>query len=326
MKIINKLFKTAVVLSITALVFSCTKPVEADSTPKTSILEMAKSQPNLTYFLGAVQITGLESALSDAGSSTVFAPTDDAFKAYFAANGIQNFVSIPIPVLKQILLNHVVSGALKNTDFVNNTYIKTSSFGNASLTNPLSMYVTNANNVIKLNNNATIAVSNLTTNNGILHIVDRVITLPRMLDLINPNPNFTTLASLLKRTGQPDFTATPYLGTATSVTVFAPTNAAFTSLNTELLPGGTASVLPADITKVLKYHFVAGNVVSNTLMMGTLYPTLLTSPATSFGVNTTIGTTLLDIHVPQRACKVSATDIQANNGIIHVLDRVMLPF
>ena len=209
-----------------------------------------------------------------------------------------------------------------------NSYFKTNAFGAQSTTNNLNALITNIGNVIKINNNATIIVPNLTTDTGVLHIVDKVIGLPRITDLVGANTNFSTLVSLLNRPTvipvQPNFLTV--LGGTGPFTLFAPTNDAFTVLNTELLPGGTSAVTPANITKVLYYHVVSGNILSNTLTQGQVVTTLLTPAPNTFTVNVTIGVKLFDLHIPQRAASVTATDIQANNGVIHILDKVLLPF
>lgn len=332
MKIISKI---ALVLSLTTLFFSCSNKDTVDTTSTKSILAMAQNQPNLTTFVQALQITTLDVTLSS-GNFTVFAPTNDAFTAFLTANSFANLAAVPVPTLKNILLNHVINNTYKSTDLYNNIYLKTNAFGVASPTptptispiNNLNMLVTNVGNIIKLNNNATVIVPNLTTDTGVLHIVDKVIGLPKITDLVGTNTNFSTLVSLLNRPtvvpAQPNFLT--ILGGTGPFTVFAPTNDAFTSLNTELFPGGIAAVTPANITKILYYHVVSGNILSSALTDGQVVTTLLTPAPNTFTVNLTLGVKLFDIHSPQRAASVTATDIQANNGVIHVLDKVLLPF
>ncbi len=333
MKIFNNFSKIVLSVILVISIFSCSKNDTTDTTSTKSILAMAQNQPNLTTFVQALQITGLDTTLSS-GSFTVFAPTNDAFTSYFStiqypgAVYYPNVSAVPVAILKNLLLNHVLTGSFKGTDLTTNSYFKTNAFGAQSTTNNLNALITNIGNVIKINNNATIIVPNLTTDTGVLHIVDKVIGLPRITDLVGANTNFSTLVSLLNRPTvipvQPNFLTV--LGGTGPFTLFAPTNDAFTVLNTELLPGGTSAVTPANITKVLYYHVVSGNILSNTLTQGQVVTTLLTPAPNTFTVNVTIGVKLFDLHSPQRAASVIATDIQANNGVIHILDKVLLPF
>ena len=341
MKIFNNFSKIVLLVTLAMTVFGCSKSDTTDTTSTKSILAMAQNQPNLTTFVQALQLTGLDATLSS-GNFTVFAPTNDAFATYFStiqypgAVYYPNVSSVPVAVLKNLLLNHVITGNFKSTDLTTNSFVKTNAFGAQSTTNNLNMLVTNVANVIKLNNNATVSVPNLTTDTGVLHIVDRVIGLPRLTDLLTANTNFSKLVSFLKVTGQQDFTASPYLGNTTGVTVFAPTNTAFSALETELNivlgsptatpPVAPVGITPAMITNVLKYHFVNTTILSTALTQGQTVTTLLTPAPNTFTVNLTIGVKLFDLHSPQRAASVIAADIQANNGVIHVLDKVLLPF
>jgi uncharacterized surface protein with fasciclin (FAS1) repeats len=102
--------------------------------------------------------------------------------------------------------------------------------------------------------------------------------LPTIVTHALANPNFTSLVGALTGAGQPDF-VTILSGTG-PFTVFAPTNAAFTALNTELAPGGIASVSAANLTKVLQYHVVSGNILAATLTEGQIVTTLNTQTFT----------------------------------------------
>ena len=110
-------------------------------------------------------------------------------------------------------------------------------------------------------------------------------------------------------------------------TVFAPTNAAFTALDTELQPGGIAGLSETTLTNVLLYHVASGNVLSSALTPNgntTVNPLLsntfftITLPGTNGNIaNVTDGS--------NRASGIVAVDVQADNGVIHVLNRVILP-
>ena len=122
------------------------------------------------------------------------------------------------------------------------------------MTNTLSMYV-DITSSVKLNGVANVTIADVIASNGVIHVVDAVIGLPTIVTHALANKNFSSLVSALTGAGQPDF-VTILSGTG-PFTVFAPTNTAFTALNTELAPGGIAGVSAANLTKVLQYHVVS---------------------------------------------------------------------
>jgi uncharacterized surface protein with fasciclin (FAS1) repeats len=289
-----------------------------------TISGLASKTADLSLLVKALTKTNLVATLQGTGPFTVFAPTNAAFEAagYNAAT-IDALPASEVPALKTLLLNHVVSGAVQSTGLANNTYIKTLATTTASGTNGLSMYVTTTGGV-KLNNLATVTTANVIASNGVVHIVDKVITLPTVVDHAAANGAFTTLVSLLDRDGQPDFLS--ILDGNGPFTVFAPTNDAFTALNAELVgSGGIAGVSADNITKVLQYHVVSpGNILSSTLTNNQVVNTLLV-PQT-FTVQLTVNPASAKIKdASNRICDLVLTDVQCANGVIHVLSRVLLP-
>lgn len=225
-------------------------PMPVDNT----ITGLAVKNENLKILVQALTRADLATTLKGAGPFTVFAPTDAAFTAFLKTTPYATINDVPKDVLTQILLNHVVSGSVKSTALTT-TYIKTLAKGSASATNNLSMYV-DITSGVKLNGVATVTTADVMASNGVIHVVDAVIGLPTVVTHALANKNFTSLVGALTGSGQPNFVGT--LSGTGSFTVFAPTNAAFTALNTELAPGGIASVSAANLTKVLQYHVVSG--------------------------------------------------------------------
>ncbi|CAH0335970.1 hypothetical protein FVB9288_01641 [Flavobacterium sp. CECT 9288] len=309
-------FKNIAMIAIVALLsFSCDDDNDEKNTDNT-ITGTAVKAPNLTVLVQALTRANLATTLQGTGSFTVFAPTDAAFNAFLTANNFTSINQVPQDVLTRILLNHVVSGTVKSTD-LQTGYVKTLATSATSGTNTMSMYVNLASGV-RLNGVASVTTPDVMASNGVIHIVDAVINLPSIVTHATANPNFTSLVGALTGAGQPNFVAT--LSATGPFTVFAPTNAAFTSLNTELAPGGIASVSAANLTRVLNYHVVNGNILATALTAGTL-PTLQT-PQT-FTVTLTGGAKITDVR--NRVANVTATDVQCSNGVIHVLDKVLLP-
>lgn len=317
MKTLSKLKIVIIILSLTFSFLSCNDDNDNDPVVDNTITGLAKTNPNLSILVQALVKADLATTLQGVGPFTVFAPTDAAFTAFLKTTPYATLNDVPKDVLTQILLNHVVSGNVKSTDLTTG-YIKTLAKGTASSTNNLSMFVNTASGV-KLNGVATVTTANVMASNGVIHVVDKVIGLPTIVTHATANPNFTSLVGALTSAGQPDFVS--ILSGAGPYTVFAPTNDAFTALNTELAPGGIAGVSTANLTKVLTYHVANGNVLAASLTEGQMVSTLQTPQ--KFTIQLTGGAKIKDAN--NRISTIVATDVQCSNGVIHVLNKVLLP-
>ena len=314
MKILSNLKIAFVIIGLTAFTISCdNKDVPVDK----NITFIAKSNPNLTMLVQALVKADLAGTLEGTGPFTVFAPTNDAFTVFLQTTPYATINAIPKDVLKQILLNHVVSGKVKSTD-LNTGYIKTLAKSATSGLNTMSMYV-DVTSGVKINGIAKVTTADVLASNGVVHIVDAVINLPSIVTHATANANFTSLVGALTQTGQPNFVS--ILSGVGPFTVFAPTNEAFVALNNELSPGGIAGVSSTNLTKVLKYHVVSGNILAATLTEGQIVSTLQT-PQT-FSIQLSGGAKLKDNN--NRISTIVATDVQCSNGVIHVLNQVLLP-
>jgi uncharacterized surface protein with fasciclin (FAS1) repeats len=316
MRNLSKLKMVVASIAITLFTVSCDN--NNDMPADTTITGLAKSNSNLTILVQALVKADLAETLKGAGPYTVFAPTDAAFVAFLKTTPYATLNDVPTETLKQILLNHVVSGSVKSTD-LSTGYIKTLAKGTASSTNNLSMFVNTASNMVKLNGVAMVTTADVMASNGVIHVVDKVIGLPTIVTHATANPNFTSLVGALTGAGQPNFVS--ILSGTGPFTVFAPTNDAFTALNTELAPGGIAGVSAANLTKVLQYHVANGNVLAASLTEGQVVPTLQIPQ--SFTIQLTGGAKIKDAN--NRISTIVATDVQCSNGVIHVLNKVLLP-
>ena len=317
----KNLLKIKCLVLLTFFAFAATSCDNDDDNPApvdNTITGKASATANLSILVQALVKADLAATLQGAGPYTVFAPTNDAFTAFLGTTSYATINDVPKEVLTQILLNHVVTGSVKSTD-LSTGYIKTLAQGSASSTNTLSMYV-NTSAGVKLNGDAKVTTADIMASNGVIHIVDKVIGLPTVVTHAAANANFSTLVSVLNRPGEPNF-ITALSGTG-PFTVFAPTNDAFTALNLELAPGGIAGVSAANLTKVLQYHVVSGNVLAASLTEGQIVTPILT-PAQTFTIQLTGGAKIKDAN--DRISTIVATDVQCSNGVIHVLDRVLLP-
>jgi len=290
-----------------------------NSTPvDNTVTGLAVRTPDLSLLVQALTKAGLADDLQAAGPFTVFAPTNQAFiNAGYTAAAIDALPESGIPALRELLLNHVVSGAVQSSGLTDNSYIKTLGKGAASSTNTLSMFVDTTGGVT-LNGSASVITTtnggtfNIIASNGVIHLVDEVITLPTVVDHALANSNFSTLTQLLSDQG---LVSTLDGTTSSPFTVFAPVNSAFNS--TVLGIYGTLS--NENKTNVLLYHVVGGvNVLSNGIPSGQI-GTLFTG--NSFSIT---GTAVNDAGSDVNK-NIILTDVQCSNGVIHAVDGVLLP-
>lgn len=324
MKTNFKTFKFAAIALLATLGISCSDDDDPVTAPtQSNIVQIAQSNPDFSILVSALVRADLVTTLNGSGPFTVFAPTNAAFNSFLSANGYANIDAVPVPALKEVLLNHVLSGTVLSSD-LETGYVKTLAKGSASASNTLSMFINVGDNVVinggTANGGASVTTANLVASNGVIHVVNGVIGLPTVVNHAIANPNFSILVSALTRDDQPDFVSV--LSGAGPFTVFAPTNDAFASLLAELSLAGLADVPQATLESTLKYHVVAGaNVLASTLTNNQSVSTYL---GQSFTVQLPgTGPQILDASL--RTSKIIATDVQAANGVIHALDKVLLP-
>ncbi|OBX23200.1 MULTISPECIES: fasciclin domain-containing protein [Bizionia] len=277
---------------------------------------------NLVAALGAAD-GDLVSVLQGNGPFTVLAPVDTAFANFLADNGFSGLGDVPTDVLSQVLLNHVLAGATFSTDLVDMGAGYTTTSATGAGNNAMSLYFNTADGV-KFNGISSVAIADVVGTNGVIHAVDAVIGLPTVVDFALADPTFETLVAALTR----DDLTFDYVGTLSTpngtapapFTVFAPTNAAFGDLLTELNVAGLADIPEATLKATLDMHAVAGaNVRSSALMDNMTIGTL----GGNITANITGGATLTDAN--GRVSNIIAVDVQASNGVIHAIDKVVLP-
>lgn len=323
MKIISKNFKLLVVFLLAVTFTSCSDDDDNGTTAPTTVVDVALAN-NLTSLAAALEATDLVTTLQGSGPFTVFAPTNEAFADLLAATGLDlnNLSTDEEALVRNILLNHVIIGeTISSTGLVN----AGSGYTNTAATGPngenLSLYFSTSNGVM-LNGSATVTNADNTASNGIVHIVDEVIGLPTIATFATSNPALSTLVDALiyADTGTP---TVPYIDTVSDATagpftVFAPSNDAFADLLTELNISGLSDLGTATVNDVLLYHIVSGNIQSSGLPNGTV-ATLggdITADNTMF--------TLTDANNRVSNIVVSLVDIQSINGVVHVIDKVIL--
>lgn len=299
-----------------------------DSTPAPkTITQIAQGNADLSLLVQALTKAGLAETLNDAGTYTVFAPNNAAFTSFGITSSAIEALSTPAEIegLRNVLLNHVIASKLLASQLTTG-YKKTLAVSAADApTGKIDIYI-NTTSGVKLNGGANVITPNVNASNGVVHIVDKVIELPTIVTFVGADPNFSSLLAALTRPDQLDEGFTTLLSGTTSspFTVFAPTNAAFSSLLTELGPGTTLTNIPEQtLTKTLKYHVKAGvNVLSSDLSNNLPVSTFLGQDFT-IEILPTTGAQIRD--ASNRVSKIVDVDVQSNNGVVHVIDKVLLP-
>lgn len=317
MKTISALKKSTmlIALAVISIATSCKK--DDDEMPVTSdqnIVEIVVADNNFSLLEAAVKHADLVATLSGNGPFTVFAPTNEAF----AAAGLDSEAKInalPKETLKKILLYHVAGSSIAAAEIPSaaNTTVKSAA--------DIDLYVTKNNKGVFVNG-ATVTQADLMASNGIIHVINKVLMPPsgNIVEVAQGNPNFSFLVAAVLRASQGQTNVANVLSGNGPFTVFAPTNQAF-------INAGFANVAaiqaadPATLTSILTYHVVAGRVFSTDLVDNS-------SPATVNGANVTItlnGGAKVKGAKNTSAATISPADLVTTNGVIHVIDQVLLP-
>ena len=289
-----------------------------------SIVDLASQTESLSTLVSALQVTGLDVTLSSPGAFTVLAPTNDAFDAFLTSINAASLEDIPVDVLTNVLLNHVIIGEVQSSSLTNG-YASTQAVSGASGTN-MSIYI-NTDNGVTFNGVSSVTSADVVASNGIVHIVDAVIGLPTVVTFAVADPNFGILVQALTR---PDLTQSfvgllsiPAGSTPSPFTVFAPVNSAFENLLTELGISDLSAIDEPTLSSILSYHVLVGaNQLSTNLSDGMEFSTA-NGDALLFNFGDNGEGILTDNN--GRTSNIIAVDVQADNGIIHAIDTVVLP-
>ncbi|SHG01902.1 Uncaracterized surface protein containing fasciclin (FAS1) repeats [Arenibacter palladensis] len=307
--------------------------------PTPNIVELAMDTEFLSLLVGAlVQAdAGLVDLLQTDGPFTVYAPTDTAFAALLEALGddYNSLADFDTPeekaLLAQILKYHVVAGAAAySTDLSDGQMIETAQGESVTVSLTGGVFIQDKTDV-----DAAVAPADITASNGVVHVIDKVLLPQEALDaLMPPTPNIVELAMdteflslLVGALVQADAGLVDLLQTEGPFTVFAPTDTAFAAL-LDALGDDYNSLADFDtpeekalLAQILKYHVVAGAAAYSTdLSDGQM---IETAQGESVTVSLTGGVFIQDKTDVDAA--VAPADIAASNGVVHVIDKVMLP-
>ncbi len=307
-RIIKTLHVTSFAVALGVVALSVEAGHHKHSHDKANLVQTASSVGMFNTLLTAATKAGLADTLANKGPFTVFAPTDEAFAKL--PEGALDALLADKQALKQVLLLHVVPAKVKAKAAL--------SAGTASTLYGQPLSIASTNGAAKVNG-VNIVKTDVMASNGVIHVIDEVLIPRDIVGIAAADSRFTTLVAALKAAGLVDALQQPG-----PFTVFAPTNAAFAKL-----PDGTVQSLlePANIDKlksILTYHVASGAVASEkvvkldavkTLQGGTLDVAVKTK---GYGKSKKTTVMIGD-------AKVIIADIKAANGVIHVIDTVLLP-
>ena len=327
LKIIMKnYFKILPILFFSLFMISCDNDDNDDGLccAGSSIVDLASQTESLSTLVSALQVTGLDATLSSPGAFTVLAPTNDAFDSFLTSINASSLEEVPVDVLTNVLLNHVISGEVQSGSLTNG-YAHTQAISSASQTN-MSIYI-NTDNGVSFNGVSSVTTADVIASNGVVHIVDGVIGLPSVVTFALADPNFEILVQALTREDlTQDFVGLLSIPSGTSpspFTVFAPINSAFENLLSELGLGSLNDIDEPTLSAVLAYHVIAGtNQLSINISDGMEFSTAGGGNLT-FNVGDNGQGILTDNN--DRTSNIISVDVQADNGIIHAIDAVVLP-
>ncbi|MCA9253557.1 MAG: fasciclin domain-containing protein [Phycisphaerae bacterium] len=276
---------------------SCGHGSDAKKTATKDIVDTAVAAGNFDTLVAAVKAAGLVDTLKSDGPFTVFAPTDDAF-AKLPSGTVEKLLADP-DRLAAILKYHVVPGKVMAADVVKLRSAHT------ALGQSLDISVADGVKV----GSANVVSTDIETSNGVIHVIDTVL-LPKndIVEVARSAGSFKTLLTALDAAG-----LTGALRGEGPFTVFAPTDEAFAKL-----PAGTVEGLlndPEKLKAILTYHVVPGEVLAKDVVKLSKAGTL---QGQSLKINTSNGVKVNDATVVK-------TDVKADNGVIHVIDSVLMP-
>merc|ERR1712195_55019 len=275
------------------------------------IVELSESQPALSTLVQALVAGKLTATLSGKGPYTVFAPTNDAFGKIPAA-ALQKLLANPTE-LDKVLEYHVLAGKFSMRDLMAVLSVQTLEGEN--------LKVSGSGKVINVNE-AKVLKADVEASNGVVHVIDTVLSLPKdVMVSAPPTPTTKNIVQLAQTT--PDLSTlvlalvagglTGTLSGKGPFTVFAPTNEAFAKIETKALNALLKN--KAQLDKLLEYHVLAANFRMRELMTVKIVKTL---EGESLDVSNPGGV------IQVNNAKVLTADVAASNGFVHIIDSVLM--
>jgi uncharacterized surface protein with fasciclin (FAS1) repeats len=288
------------IASLASTMVACSDDDAVTAPAPLTITQTAVATPVLSTLVSALTAAELATTLNGTGPFTVFAPVNSAFSA-LPADVLQRLLETGNrAILTKVLTFHVVPGRLTASQLQNGQTLTT--------VEGTQLPVTVANGVVTVGG-ARVTTADVSASNGVVHLIDGVML--GSLDIVD-NAIVRGFSSLVGAVTAANLVG-PLRGG--NLTVFAPTNAAFAAI-----PGGAPTNV-ATLTQVLQLHVVGARALAADLTNGQLLPTLFTGRSLTVGlINGGVR-----LSTPTNFATVVTPNVIAKNGVIHVIDRVLLP-
>ena len=291
-----------------------------------NIVQIAQSLPIFKSLVAAVVKTGLAGTLASASlNATVFAPTDAAFAKLPAPfNNASNISAITdasqIEALKNILLYHVLGAEVRREQVAQGR-------SSATALNNGKLYFSKSLGVLLVNGNSLVLLANVDATNGIIHVIDDVLLPPtnNIAEIAIGNPAFSSLVAALVKTNL----AGVFTGTG-DFTVFAPTDAAFAKLPAPFNSAANISAITNQgqidaLANILKYHLTGSRYFAWDFGIFNSIPTLAAAPNNNLKGVLGLNIGWIKGNSNKTFSKANPVNILATNGVVHVMDQVLLP-
>jgi transforming growth factor-beta-induced protein len=264
--------------------------------------------PNHTYLEAALIQENLVGALQDPSATlTVFAPNDAAFTALATALNTDINGLLALPNLSDILLYHVLGTTVSSAAVTNGAIVQP-----LSPTNTLKLTKTSTGNVFA--NQAQVTVADINATNGVVHVINAVVLPANTVADVAIDNGFSTLVTAVVTAELLPAITNPLA----NLTVFAPTNQAFDNLATSLNTTVNGLLALPNLADILTYHVLGSTVLSSAVTNGAIVQPLSATNTLKLTVTSTG-----NVFVNQ--AQVTAVDVNADNGVVHVLNAVVLP-
>jgi uncharacterized surface protein with fasciclin (FAS1) repeats len=279
-----------------------------------TIVSVAQNAGSFTTLVAALEQASLVETLNGAGPFTVFAPVDDAFDQLMTELDITAQQLLAREDLSAILTYHVLGSEVMSSALSNGQTAETLQGSDVTVTIDGSTVMVN---------DATVTTADVDASNGVIHIINKVLMPPAQEPEPEPESpgtivavaqnagTFTTLVSALEQANLVDT-----LNGDGPFTVFAPVDDAFTQLLADLDITATQLLAREDLSAILTYHVLGSEVMSSALSNGQTAETLQGSDVTV----TIDGSTVM-----VSDATVTTPDVDASNGVIHIIDKVLMP-
>jgi transforming growth factor-beta-induced protein len=264
--------------------------------------------PNHTYLEAALIQENLVGALQDPSATlTVFAPNDAAFTALATSLNTDINGLLALPNLSDILLYHVLGTTVSSAAVTNGAIVQP-----LSPTNTLKLTKTSTGNVFA--NQAQVTVADINATNGVVHVINAVVLPANTVADVAIDNGFSTLVTAVVTAELLPAITNPLA----NLTVFAPTNQAFDNLATSLNTTVNGLLALPNLADILTYHVLGSTVLSSAVTNGAIVQPLSATNTLKLTVTSTG-----NVFVNQ--AQVTAVDVNADNGVVHVLNAVVLP-